>query len=167
MRRLAIAAALSALPFAAQAEQIQATLSGYNEVPSISTAASGSFRATISRDGQFIDYELSYASLQGDVQQAHIHLGQQHTNGGVSAFLCRTTQAAQAPTCPPSTAAGVTVTGTIRASEVVGPAAQLLAPGELEELVAAIRAGAAYVNVHSTAVPSGEIRGHIQASRRP
>lgn len=167
MKKLAVVIALSALPFAAQAEQIQATLVGYNEVPSISTGASGDFRAKISPDGRFIDYELSYRGLEGDVTQSHIHLGQAHTNGGVSAFLCRTTQPANAPTCPPSTGAGVTVAGTIRASEVVGPAGQLLNAGELEELIAAIRAGAAYVNVHSTAVPTGEIRGQIRASRRP
>ncbi|HJS77695.1 MAG TPA: CHRD domain-containing protein [Burkholderiales bacterium] len=157
--------AFAAMPAAAD-EKVSAILVGYNEVPSISTAASGSFRAEISRDGQFIDYELSYRGLEGDVQQAHIHLGQKHTLGGVSAFLCRTTQTVVAPTCPPSTATGVTVSGTIRSSEVVGPAGQLLAPGEIAELIAAIRAGAAYANVHTSAVPSGEIRGQIRRGNR-
>lgn len=158
--------AFAAAPAAADGKKVSALLTGYNEVPSISTGAHGFFRAEISRDGQFIDYELSYRGLEGEVQQAHIHLGQRHTNGGVSAFLCRTTQPVVAPTCPPSSAAGVTVGGTIRSSEVVGPAGQLLAPGEIEELVAAIRAGAAYVNVHSSAVPSGEIRGQIGRGHR-
>lgn len=168
MKKLSIVTAiLFAFATPAAAERIQAELVGYNEVPSISTAASGSLRAMISPDGQFIDYELSYANLQGDVQQAHIHIGQEHTNGGVSAFLCRTTQAPAAPMCPPSTATGVTVTGTIRASDVIGPGGQLVAPGEIDELVAAIRAGAAYANVHSSVAPGGEIRGQIRASRRP
>lgn len=168
MKKLSIATAiLFAFATPAAAERIQAQLVGYNEVPSISTAASGSFSAMISPDGQFIDYELAYGNLQGDVLQAHIHIGQEHTNGGISAFLCRTTQASTAPLCPPSTAAGVTVTGTIAANDVVGPATQLVSPGELEELIAAIRSGAAYANVHSTAVPSGEIRGQIRASSRP
>lgn len=168
MKKLSIATAiLLAFATPAAAERIQAELAGYNEVPSISTAASGSLSAMISPDGQFIDYELTYGNLQGDVTQAHIHVGQEHTNGGVSAFLCRTTQPSTAPMCPPSTAAGVTVTGTIAASDVVGPTGQLVAPGEIEELIAAIRAGAAYANVHSTLVPSGEIRGQIRASTRP
>jgi hypothetical protein len=34
-------------------------------------------------------------------------------------------------------------------------------PGEFAELVAAIRAGRAYANVHSDKVPAGEIRGQI------
>jgi hypothetical protein len=41
--------------------------------------------------------------------------------------------------------------------EAVG---QRIAPGEFEELVAAIRAGRTYGNVHSTFAP-GEIRGQI------
>ena len=158
--------AFAASPAAADGGKVSAVLSGYEEVPSVSTAARGFFRAEISRDGQSIDYELSYQALQGDVTQAHIHLGQRHTNGGVSAFLCATTQPVTAPTCPPSTAAGVTVAGTIRAAEVVGPAGQLIGPGEIAELVAGIRAGAAYANVHSSAVPSGEIRGQIRRGHR-
>ena len=151
---------------AAAEDKVSAVLTGYEEVPSVSTAAAGFFRAAISRDGQFIEYELSYKALQGEVTQAHIHLGQKHTNGGISAFLCATTQPVVAPTCPPSTASGVTVTGTIGTVEVIGPTGQLIAPGEIAELVAGIRAGAAYVNVHSSAVPTGEIRGQIRRGHR-
>jgi len=176
MRKLAIAAALSAalFPFSARAENIQATLTGYEEVPAtVSTVAAGSFRGLISQDEQFIDYELSYSGLQGDVRQAHIHFAQQHVSGPIVVWLCQTTAnpapvGTTPPTCPPSTQTGVTVTGTIRASDVIAaPAAQQIAAGELEEVIAAMRAGAAYANVHSSISPGGEIRGQVRASSRP
>jgi hypothetical protein len=76
--------------------------------------------------------------------------------------LCETatnpSPSASTPTCP---APGGTVTGTITPVEVVGPAGQGIAAGEFEELVAAIRAGRAYANVHSSKFPGGEIRGQI------
>jgi len=36
-----------------------------------------------------------------------------------------------------------------------------LGPGELDEVIDAIRAGLAYANVHSTQSPGGEIRGQL------
>ena len=68
------------------------------------------------------------------------------------------------PMCPQSG----TVTGTITAASVLATAAnQQIAVGELDEVIAAIRAGVAYVNVHATpANPGGEIRGQIRASDR-
>src|SRR5258707_9552920 len=61
----------------AQAETIAASLTGDEEVPVVSTVASGEFRGFINRDNQSIDYELSYSGLQGTVTtQAHIHVGQ-------------------------------------------------------------------------------------------
>lgn len=62
------------------------------------------------------------------------------------------------PPCPPT--AGM-VTGVIDPADVIGPTAQGIAPGEFDELVRAIRAGTAYVNVHTNKHPGGEIRGQI------
>jgi hypothetical protein len=45
---------------------------------------------------------------------------------------------------------------------VIGPAGQGIAAAEYEELLAAIRAGTAYVNVHSSTYGLGEIRGQIE-----
>ena len=56
----------------------------------------------------------------------------------------------------------VRIEGTITEQNVVGPNGQLVAPGELEEVLAAMSAGVAYANVHSTLVPGGEIRGQIR-----
>jgi hypothetical protein len=53
-------------------------------------------------------------------------------------------------------------TGTITAASVIGPAGQLVSATELAEVIRMIRNGAAYVNVHTTGVPSGEIRGLIR-----
>ncbi|MFL5817640.1 MAG: CHRD domain-containing protein [Conexibacter sp.] len=135
-----------------------AALSGYQEVPAISTAASGELKARL-KDG-VVHWRLSYRNLEGAVQQAHIHFGQFAVNGGVSVFLCSNLAGAPAEVqrCP---AAPATITGTIEANDVVGPSAQGIAPGELDELLAAMRAGATYANVHSDPFPNGEIRGQI------
>jgi hypothetical protein len=49
---------------------------------------------------------------------------------------------------------------------VGGPAGQGIAAGELSELIAAIRAGRTYVNVHTNKHPGGEIRGQVRSDRR-
>jgi len=63
-----------------------------------------------------------------------------------------------APACP----ASGKVTGTVTATDVIGPAAQGIAPGEFAEALRALRAGMTYANVHSTKFPGGEIRGQIK-----
>jgi hypothetical protein len=135
-------------------------LIGYEEVPAVSTVASGEFRARISRDESELAYTLSYADLEGAVQQAHIHFGQFGVNGGISVFLCSNlgNGPAGTPACPDPPA---TVSGTLRADDVVGPAGQGIAATELAELIRAIRAGVAYVNVHSSKFTGGEIRGQL------
>jgi CHRD domain len=140
-------------------------LRSFEEVPAVSSAASGRFRARINETAGTITYELSYAGLQGDIRQAHIHFGQRGVNGGISVFLCQTTTnpdpTGGAPTCSASPA---TVTGTLTAANVIGPAGQGIAATEFAELVRAIRAGVAYVNVHTSQFPAGEIRGQARGS---
>ncbi len=129
----------------------EARLSGFLETPSISTAGSGSFKAWIGDDS--IKFSLSYKNLTGAPLVAHIHFGRPDVAGGVAVFLCGGSK----PACP----ASGTVTGTIVAADVVGPAAQGITAGEFAEVVRAIRHGAAYVNVHTPTFPNGEIRGNL------
>ena len=168
MNKLAVVAAVL-LAFAApgaQAETFNVTLSGYQEVPmSLSSAGAAVFEAHIrdERTGPRIAWALSYNDgFATPVQQAHIHFGQRHTNGGISIFLCTNLSNGPAGTqpCPPGPA---TVSGEAAAADVIGPAGQLIGPGEIEELVAAIRAGVAYVNIHTTQFPGGEVRGQFPA----
>ena len=144
-------------------KRLRAHLVGYEEVPAISTAARGAFRARISEDEQQIEWELAYTDLESDATQAHIHFGQRHVNGGISVFLCSnlgngpdgTLACPLRSTQPP-------LTGTIKSTAVIGPGGQGIAAGEFEELLRAIRGGIAYANVHSTQFPTGEIRGQIR-----
>jgi CHRD domain len=136
-------------------------LTGYEEIPTLSTPANGQFKLKINRFSNTIDYRLSYEGFETPVLQAHIHLGARAFNGGISMFLCTNlgNGSADTPTCP--TPFG-TVEGTLDAADVVGPAGQGISPGEFEEAVDAIRAGATYANVHSQARPGGEIRAQIE-----
>ena len=131
-------------------------LSGYQENPDVSSTGTGSFEATIDDDAQTITYELSYSGLEGgNALFAHIHFGKRAVNGGVSAFLCG---GGDKPPCP---ATEGTVTGVIDAADIVGPAGQGIEAGSFAELVAAMRAGHTYVNVHTPRWPGGEIRAQI------
>jgi hypothetical protein len=139
------------------------TLTGYQEIAgsgTVSTVGTGTFEAQL--DGDAINYTLTYDELEGGALLfAHIHFGARGVNGGVIAFLCG---GGNKPACPPSPA---TVSGTIVASDVIGPNAQGIEPGSFDEVVRAVRAGAVYANVHTTRWGAGEIRGQINdASQR-
>ena len=153
------AIALAAAP--AAAETITVQLRGFEEVPVNTSAASGSLRLFINDRAGTIDYELTYENLQGNVTQAHIHVAQAGVNGGIVLWLCGTATnpgPAGTPACP---SPGGTITGVLTASNVVAVPTQLVAAGELDEVIGAIRAGKAYGNVHSSVAGGGEIRGQL------
>ena len=177
MRRLVLSLAVIALVSATTVvwaqggfKRISELLTGYEEVPAVSTTASGNFIARISKDGSQIDWELSYSDLEGTIQQAHIHLGNKGVNGGISVFLC--TNLGNGPAgIQPCPAPPATISGTILAADVspnipatAAARTQGINTGEIDELIAAIRAGATYVNVHSTTWPGGEIRSQIDGN---
>jgi len=137
-------------------------MNGYEENPDVSSVASGSFSARLSEDGTKLAYELSYSGLEGTVTQGHIHFAKAAVNGGISIWLCETagTQSpvATTPTCPQEG----TVTGEVGMADVIGPAGQGIAAGEFAEILAAMRAGHTYANVHSSKFGGGEIRAQIE-----
>jgi len=151
-----VAIVVAAVPTAAFGDhdknEFRARLAGVNEVPSINTVATGTVTLKLNSDS--IQFELRYQNLSGNPLFAHIHIGQRHTNGGVSAFFCG---GGSKPACPASTSG--TVTGTIVAADVIGPTAQGIAAGDLAGLERMIRLGATYSNMHSPNFPSGAIRG--------
>jgi hypothetical protein len=138
----------------AVSHQFIAPLSGDQEVPAVDTRARGQTIFRLSKDGSELSYRLIVANLH-DVTQAHIHLAPAGVNGPVVAWLY--------PSGPPAQPiegrfSGVLAEGTITADDLVG----LLAGHDLEDLVALMRAGETYVNVHTAEYPPGEIRGQIR-----
>lgn len=143
------------------ARRIVTSLSGYEETPAVSTTANGRAVVNLTRSDEGFNYRLTYSALEGDITQAHIHFGQKDVAGGVSVFLCSNLGTPSTVPCPPGPA---TVEGTIDAADVIGPTAQGIAPGEIGELIKAIRDGKTYANVHSTKFPPGEIRGQLSVN---
>jgi hypothetical protein len=152
----ALAAMLAVTTSTGAQETHKATMNAIKEIPICFSGGSGTFTATIP-DEASINFELTYQNLSANVLFAHIHFGRPLQAGGISTFLCG---GGTKPTaCPPSQG---TVTGTIVASDIGGPATQGIAPGEFAELLAALRDGLTYANVHSDICPGGEIRGQIR-----
>jgi hypothetical protein len=166
--KLATAAAVAAsgvvaagAAMAGGGSELREQLTGYEEVPAISTDGSGRFQARVHPGQEAIAYRLRYRDLEGTVTQSHIHFGQRAVNGGISVYLC--SNLANRPmgtqACPPAPA---TIEGTIGPEDVIGPTGQGIAAREFDELVRAIEAGVTYVNVHSTLWPGGEIRAQLE-----
>lgn len=147
-------------------------LDGYQEVgaagTTISTPGNGRFDLLIDERRGEVEWQLSYGQLETPVTQAHIHLGMPAIAGGISVFLCTNLgngpAAPAQPTqlCPqPPLGSNVTISGRFTMNDVIGPTGQGIAPGEFDELLRAIRAGATYANVHTTGRASGEIRAQL------
>ena len=76
--------AVGAVALAQGGGDFNGRLTGYQEVPALSTSGHGTFRASIRSGGSAIRYRLTYAGLEAKPTQAHIHLGQPGVNSGVT-----------------------------------------------------------------------------------
>ena len=126
------------------AEPFTASLDGDKSVPPIAGDGTGSATVTISDDGQSVSWNVSWSGLTGPPGAAHIHIGAANATGPVMIPF------------EPVSATGTT--GTFNASDYTGGDGL---PADWAGVLAAIRGGNTYVNVHTAANPPGEIRGQL------
>lgn len=131
-------------------EVFVATLSGAEEVPARSTGANGAAQFII--EGDSITYAIEIDDI-ASITAAHIHSGAPGVNGPVRLFLYPSRQGDPAPQVT-TTDKRILVSATIPSSNVSGVTFQ--------ELLSQMRSGGAYVNVHTTTFPGGEMRGTVR-----
>jgi hypothetical protein len=142
---------------AAASRNFVAPLSGAEEVLPVDTSARGLATLKLSKDGTELGYSLMVANIQ-NVTQAHIHCGAAGVNGPVVAFLFGLEPAGVSVN-------GILAEGVITDANIIPRPDSEVCPGGVatfDELLSKIRSGDAYVNVHTTAYPGGEIRGQIR-----
>ena len=151
---LALAATAALLPAVvlgqAATSRFEARLSGANEVPAVTTTASGTFTATLDETAGTVAWTLSVPTIT-NATAAHIHAGAAGANGGIVVPLFA------APTGAP--VGTINVSGTARAADLSGSLA-----GNFAGFVTALKAGTLYVNVHTTTNAGGEIRAQVTAA---
>jgi len=144
-----------------QGGQIMASLSGYQEIPTLSTVSSGDVTVKLSSDQKTLTVTLTFSKLEGVAQSAGLFFGAPATTGNMVARIC----GAPKPACP-GTADG-TVTTTIVASDVLADTAQGIAAGDLAALIRAMENGVVYANVITSKYAFGEIRGQLSRGFGP
>lgn len=148
-----------------ETQHLATDLRGRNEVPPHVTAASGEARFRVSDDGS-VSYQLFVEDIRNPFM-AHIHLAPVGVNGAIVVWLFPSTAPAPGP-AGIGPRDGLLAEGTFTANDFVGP----LKGHTLAELLDAISAGTAYVNVHTNDgvhpansgpgnFPGGEIRGQL------
>ena len=140
---------------------LRTDMSGSEEVPARATPASGRASFRLSGDGSKISYEIEVEDIS-NVIMAHLHMAPANANGGIVVWLYGRVP----PNLGPSERR--LASGEFNASQLVGA----LQGRTLDDLMAAIRAGQIYVNVHTDDgdttpnegpgdFPGGEVRGQL------
>jgi hypothetical protein len=132
--------------------QFLAQLSGKNEIPPVSSTATGVAKFQLSADGQTLDYQINVTNINA-VMGAHIHSAKQDQNGPVVAGLFNPNM--NSP--PTGNVNGLLAKGTIKSSDLQGP----LSGHSITELIHLINGHGVYVNIHTQQHQNGEIRGQI------
>jgi len=133
-----------------------APLRGNEEVPAVQTHAVGVATFKLNWAEDELQFKLNVANGQG-ITQAHIHCGPPGVNGPVVVFLF-----GLVPTGVDNN--GTLNEGVITNANVIPRPASAACPGgvaTLADVVAKMRTGGAYANVHTLDFPGGEIRGGI------
>jgi hypothetical protein len=139
---------------AGDAHHYGTNLSGDEEVPANDSRARGQAIFQLNHDGTALGYKLIVANIH-NVTQSHIHLAAAGANGPVTVWLYPAAPPAQ---LIPGRSEGVLAEGVITSANLVGP----LAGQTLGDLLDRLQAGGAYVNVHTSQFPPGEVRGQIR-----
>src|SRR5689334_8958577 len=146
--------------------ELETHLKGENEAPPRDTRAQGEAIFRLSGDGKSVEYKLIASNIDNPFM-AHIHMAPPGVNGAIVVWLFPSTAPVPGP-LGIGRHDGELSHGTFTAANLVGP----LAGHPLSDLLAAIAAGNAYVNVHTNDgvapintgpgdFPGGEIRGQL------
>lgn len=143
-----------------------AHLTGDQEVanPPVVTRAQG--QAVFNLRGENdLHFRLMIANIQ-NVTQAHIHCGAAGINGPVVVWLY---PEGPPPMLIPGRSSGVLSSGVVTNANVIprNNAACLGEVNTLADVLTLMETGHAYVNVHTTAYPAGEVRGQINLAGLP
>lgn len=134
---------LMALPSSAGLWYLQATLTGSQEVPPVSTSASGVLFGSYDDVTKTINLAITISGLsQSDVTASHIHRAPVGVNGPVILSI------------------GDGSSYAVLGSQLIKVISGASFPAAEE---ANLLSGKTYFNVHTTAHPGGEIRGQITA----
>ena len=149
---LAAGLLLMAVPAAVLAadEVFKADLSGDAQVPPVDVAGTGDATVTIADDESSESWDVSYSGLTGDAAAGHIHFGASDAAGPVM--------------IPFATVTNTGSTGSFASADYAGGDGL---PADWDGVLAAIRDGDAYVNIHTAANQAGEVRGQLAASASP
>lgn len=166
---LAIAAASLALPAVAHDIVYTTPLSGAAEFPPNASAGTGLARVTFNDDDFTMRVQVSFAGLTGTTTAAHIHCCTAVAGAG-NAGVATTTPTF--PNFPLGVSSGsydqtfdLTQTGSWNAAFINANGGTIA--GAFAALSTGLAGGSAYLNVHSTFAPGGEIRGFLTASAVP
>jgi CHRD domain len=127
-----------------------ADLGGGNEIPALTTAASGTLTLTVAADGTSVDYVLKLSGIISPTV-ARLHEGKTGATGATIFTLYG------GPT-KSGLYTGTIKEGSFTADDLVGP----LKGKTIDDLVAMIQADDVYLNVGTEAHSDGEIRGQLQ-----
>jgi hypothetical protein len=161
MIALASLLAVTALADAADArDRFKARLNGAQEVPPNGTESTGRFIITFNNDLTEGEFTLHVNHLD-NVTRAHLHCNVAGANGPIFLHLIGDMHLIAAGGPAPQHVDGrwldnATVTDASISDKTT------LCGATLADVVAAMRAGSVYVNVHTTAFPGGEIRGQVE-----
>jgi hypothetical protein len=138
-----------------------ATFNGAQEVPPVTTTASGTATLTFDAEQTKIVFMLQYTGLTA-VQEAHIHVGAVADRGDIVFFLCTNSTTPVPENTPPCPETAGMVTGTLTATELQHPASGSgIVISTFADAVSVMLNSNTYGEVLTEAFPDGEIRGQI------
>lgn len=138
------------------ADQIEfrAVLRVYHRGMPVAAPARGEAVFWLSEDGSELHYRLTVIDIE-DVTMSHLHLGEEHE---ITTPIVWLYPSSPPPKLIPGRYEGVLAEGTITAEDLRGP----LEGKPLVELIREMRAGHAYVNLHTRNHHHFELRGQIR-----
>jgi len=141
----------------APATKFTATLSSANETPASpnpNPSATGNATYNVLDGGTAVSYTVTFSGMSSKPSMGHIHVGTSTESGGVVVPF----------TIPTNATTSGTITGTFTATDVRAGStpSQTITAGDMNSMLAAMRARGTYTNLHTSSNPAGEIRGQNQ-----